>query len=253
MTRFESENVPRESAVALAKQRVYFFDIVRGFAVISMVAFHATYDVAYLYGINVPWFTSGPLQELWRISISWTFLAVAGWMTVHSRNNVRRALVYGAAALVIWIATSIAAVDQPISFGIIFCMAGCTAIWAALERVMPRALDRCPPLLIVLLFVLFLAAYQVPRSIYAVQGFAWLGFPYAGFSSSDYYPLIPFSLLYLASALAARRWRQRGGTYPTWMMKDRFKLLSLFGRASLWIYLLHQEVILIVLNVVLGS
>lgn len=248
----EGEDCTRGVAPKPNKQRVHFFDILRGAVVISMVAFHLTYDLAYLYRLDLSWFTSGPFQEVWRVSISWTFLAVAGWMTAHSHNNLRRALVYGASALAIWIATSLVAVDQPISFGIIFCMAGCTVIWAVLEHVAPKALDRCPPLLILALIILFFLTYQVPRARYDMQGLAWLGFPGPGFSSSDYYPLIPFCFLYLASAFAARRWKLRGGVYPTWMMENHCRLLSFVGRASLLIYLLHQEVILVVLGLVLG-
>ena len=60
------------------KPRIAFFDSLRGFTIISMVAFHAAYDAAYLFGFEIPWFTDPIIQTVWRSSISWVFLALAG-------------------------------------------------------------------------------------------------------------------------------------------------------------------------------
>lgn len=232
--------------------RVVFFDTVRGATILSMVAFHTMYDLVYLYGIQITWFTIGPLQELWRISISWVFLALAGWMTSFSRSNVQRACLYSIGAMLIWVVTTVVAVDTPISFGILFCMAGCTWLWAFIEGAASCAVERCPHLLAGILLAGFLVLYQVPRHTYEVPGLAWLGFPTAGFASGDYYPLVPFSLLYLAFAILSYNRKKRGKSYPTWMYRNWIPPLSYIGTKSLPIYLLHQVVILVVLNIVMG-
>ena len=85
-----------------------------------MVAFHVMYDLTHLYGINAPWFTDGPLQGIWRISISWVFLALAGWMTSLSRGNLKRGLRYSLVALLIWAATAVSGVGVSISYGIMY-------------------------------------------------------------------------------------------------------------------------------------
>ena len=82
------------------RRRIGIFDAVRGFSVISMVLFHLCYDLRFLAGVGLPWFAS-PLQDIWRASISWTFLFVAGCMCTLSRSNLRRGLTYGAVALAI--------------------------------------------------------------------------------------------------------------------------------------------------------
>lgn len=87
----------------------------------------------YLKGVDLTWFL-GPFQDLWRSSISWTFLLLAGIMCGRSRNNLRRSLRYGILALAIWLATSIAAIDTPISFGIIYCMAFSTLVVGVIEQ-----------------------------------------------------------------------------------------------------------------------
>ncbi len=113
--------------------RVRLFDAVRGFSVVSMVLFHLCYDLVFIEGVDVAWFAP-PLQDVWRASISWTFLLVSGWMCSFSHDNLTRSLRYLAVALVIFAATSLAAVDDPISFGIIFCIGAATLADALLER-----------------------------------------------------------------------------------------------------------------------
>ena len=83
------------------QKRITIFDTVRGFTMISMAVFHACYDLAYLYGWDMPWFTQTVFQDIWRASISWVFLFIAGWMCTLSRNNAKRAAKYAAAALVV--------------------------------------------------------------------------------------------------------------------------------------------------------
>lgn len=99
--------------------RVVFFDIWRGFVIVSMVLFHFVYDLVYLSDMHLSWFTS-PFIDIWRASISWSFLFIAGSMCAFSKNALRRACLYGALAALIFLITSLVRVDVPISFGIIF-------------------------------------------------------------------------------------------------------------------------------------
>lgn len=39
------------------QKRITVFDTIRGFTMLSMAGFHACYDLAYLYGWKMPWFT----------------------------------------------------------------------------------------------------------------------------------------------------------------------------------------------------
>lgn len=45
------------------QKRITIFDTVRGFTMLSMAGFHACYDLAYLYGWDMPWFTETVFQE----------------------------------------------------------------------------------------------------------------------------------------------------------------------------------------------
>ncbi len=227
-------------------QRIVFFDVLRGFTIISMVLFHACYDLAYLYAVPMPWFAGTIFQTIWRASISWTFLVLAGWMTSLSRNNLKRGFLYGAAAFIVFGVTSVASVDTAVSFGILYCMSACTLLWCAAERALKHIEAR---LLIVLFLVLFVATYTVPQGCYEVECLAWLGLPSASFSSGDYYPLLPYCFLYLIGACGARWHREHVAAYPTWMYVNRIPPLAFIGRHSLVIYLAHQPILLLMCSI----
>ena len=237
---------------AASGSRIGLFDLLRGFSVVSMVLFHLCYDLAFIAGVDVAWFAP-PLQDVWRCSISWTFVFVAGCMCPLSRSNLRRALNYGLVALAIWVVTSIVAVDIPISFGIIYCMAACTLVAGVLDRLGALPRGRAAALVLLVLFVAFLglpdgtigfgaASLEVPDALYATPWLSWLGLPGPDFSSGDYYPLLPYLFLYLAGAALGTRWLKRG--YPSWAREASCAPLNFAGRHALAIYVAHQPVIL---------
>ena len=227
--------------------RIGVFDAVRGLSVISMVLFHLCYDLRFIYGFDLGWFAP-PLQDAWRASISWTFVFVAGCMFPLSRSNLRRGAQYAAVALAIFVVTSVASVDTPISFGIIYCMAACTLLYAATAPL----LNRFPAAAgLISCLVLFAATYTLPHMTYPVEGLAWLGFPSASFVSGDYYPLLPNVFLYLAGAFAARCFDGlHTSGYPMWMMKANVPFLSMIGKLSLPIYLVHQPLLILIFTMV---
>lgn len=241
--------------------RVSGFDVVRGFSVVSMVLFHFCYDLVYLAGMSVPFFT-GAFEDVWRCTISWTFVFVAGCMSAHSRSNLRRAGKYLAVALAIFVVTSVVAVDTPINFGVIYCMGACTLVVALLERMglVPRGLVACA--LLGISFVLLLGLpegrvglpgmwLRVPAQAYATPWLAWLGLPGPDFASGDYYPLLPYLMLYLAGRALAEQGRAHG--YPAWFAGLTCAPLELAGRHSLLVYVLHQPVLLGVTWLVSGG
>ena len=135
-----------DAPVLVMQKRITIFDTVRGFTMISMAGFHACYDLAYLYGWDMPWFTQSAFQDIWRAASAGYFLFIAGWMCTLSRNNIKRAAKYALAALVVWLATTLVSVDDSVNFGIIYCMAACTGIVALTDPVLKKITARwaCP-------------------------------------------------------------------------------------------------------------
>lgn len=267
----------------VSSQRVRGYDVLRGISVISMVAFHACYDIVYLWGVRLGWFRS-PLQDVWRASISWCFLLIAGIMCSYSRNNLKRALEYLFVAAAIWIATTLIAVDTPISYGIIYCMGFSSLLAWALEILFHDNRDarstelddrisrakndpKSKRLAIVAatLFLAFLLALDVPQGrlglgsfggpyitlpkcLYTTEALNWLGFPGPSFASGDYYPPIPYSLLFLAGSTLGLYMKLHG--VPPILNKMRNVPLEWIGRHALEIYVVHQPIVLALLTLI---
>lgn len=170
-----------------------------------------------------------------------------GWMCTLSRNNAKRAAKYAAAALVVWIATTLVSVDDSVNFGIIYCMAACTAV-AAVARPMLKKVPSTWGIAICL--ALFAATWGIPKSTYSFPYLAWLGFPGPWFVSGDYYPIIPFIFMYLTGYFAARTAQRCEHPAPSWAYANPVPALASLGRHALPFYLLHQPIILGILELV---
>ena len=72
--------------------------------------------------------------------------------------------------------------------------------------------------------------------------------PSPGFISGDYYPIIPFIFMYLAGYFAAHIAQGIGKTAPSWAYANPLPALASLGRHALPFYLLHQPIILGILE-----
>ena len=238
--------------------RIRIYDALRGLSVVSMIAFHACYDLKFIYGQDLSWFAP-PLIDIWRASISWTFLFIAGAMVPLSRNNFKRAGSYLAVALAVYVATTVAEVDSPISFGIIFCMGICTLVGAILQKfkLLPRGPVAAAAFFAV--FILFLdipqgtAAFgsvEIPEAIYSTGLFSWAGFPGKGFVSGDYYPVFPYIFMYLSGTSLGMWWKTLG--YSKLARTFVVRPLNFIGKNALVIYAAHQPIIMAIISLVLS-
>ena len=82
----------------------------------------------------------------------------------------------------------------------------------------------------------------LPRGLYGGEGLAWLGLPGPSFSSGDYYPLLPYLMVYLAGTAMGSSWAARG--YPGWARRASVPALTFLGRHALAAYVIHQPVLL---------
>lgn len=230
-------------------------DVVRGFSVVSMVLFHLCYDLKYLRGDELPWF-SGELQTFWRASISWSFLLVAGCMFAFSRNNWKRAGRLLALAAAIYVSTSVAGVDTPISFGVIFCLGGSTLVACLLDKLglRPNGIAAAAVLFLAFIYLLELPSghvgagifeSDVPAGLYQGRWLSWVGLPGPEFASGDYYPLIPYTLIYLVGVALGGYLKHDA---PKWMKNWGFKPLEIIGQNALAVYIIHQPLLVLLLG-----
>lgn len=248
-----------------SNERIHGYDVVRGFSSLSMVGFHFCYDLTYIKGIPMPWFVGTWFQDFWRATIAWTFLLLAGIMVSYSRSNFIRAGKYLLVAALIWLVTSFAMPSEAISFGIIYCMGASTLIAALLELTpLSNLSSSAYGVLAALLFALFIPCLHVPWGTFGLEYYggpyvdipqalyngwsSWLGFMSADFFSADYYPIIPYTLLFLCGTCLGHLIKAKGA--PLWLRNLRSKPLEFIGRHALEVYVLHQPVLLLICELI---
>ena len=236
------------------KIRLYGLDIIRGAALCSMLIYHACWDLVWIFHVPWDWYKLSYGAYLWQQSICWTFILLSGYCCHFSRNLVRRGLIVFSCG---WLITFVTLVFMPgnrVLFGVLYLIGAAMILTGLLSR---GILNHIPARLgLILNFTLFLLtkniasgtlfsgsiAIYLPRIFYSNLLTAAFGFPYPGFFSTDYFPLIPWAFLFLTGYFLYYLKPENPGEYK-YNIKYIAPLLSAMGRRSLLIYLLHQPII----------
>lgn len=238
-------------------KRVGILDEVRGIAYLAMILYHAYYDIAFVYMHDLPDVLDTVMRFI-QPFIAGTFIVVAGISSNYSTNNFKRGVTYFFFAMALTFITAVVMPSEIILFGVLHFL----GIAAMIYGFIGKYTESIPWLLGVILFsLLFAAAYNIPSGYIGIKGLFsldmpdflyghyWLfplGFTGSGFYSSDYFPLIPYFFLFLAGASLGvyfKTGRAAKGLYMT-----RFSGLAFIGRHGLWIYMLHQPVLILLLE-----
>lgn len=233
--------------------RVFILDWLRGLAVLNMLLFHILYDIVYIFGVPIGWYTGLP-GYLWQQTISWCFIIVSGASIHYGSRPFRRGAVILGSGLLISAVTFLFMPQERVLFGILHFI-GTAMLLAAL--CLPL-LKRIPPWIGVFTStVLFLFLKGVPRGFVGFADYPFiqlpaqwyqfsflfpLGFPAADFWSSDYFAVIPWFFLYLAGYFA---WALLKPHFTLQQRKPR--PVEWVGQKSLWFYLAHQPVMYAIL------
>lgn len=242
--------------------RYDLIDTIRGIAIISMVIFHFCYDMFMVYGRDPSWY-SRPAVHIWQQSICWTFILVSGFVWSWGRSgNLKRGIMLNVWGLVISGVTVLAMPAEAVWFGILNCIGCAVLLMIPMEPVLRRIPAAIGLVAAFALFVVFkdvqlgylgvpgVFRLDVPDWLYDCRVLTPFGFPFPGFRSSDYFPILPWLFLYiggyflnrLVMAIRPLQSVARHGLAP----------LSTVGRYSIWIYLIHQPVCMLICMLVFG-
>jgi uncharacterized membrane protein len=234
------------------QMRFWEIDFFRGVAIILMVIYHIFYDMRFL-GISDLDTNSGILLVIGR-SASMTFIFLVGLSLTLSYARAKRSscgnrslfpkfLKRGAVifswGLVITLVTGVLLPKGTIVFGILH-LIGVSIILAY-----PFLELRIKPLVVG--WAILFSGFFNPGAYVDFPWLLWLGFRPYGFYSYDYFPLIPwFGLVLLGVSAGNILYR---GYRRQFMIRDignnsLVKLFGFLGRKSLFIYLVHQPLII---------
>ncbi len=74
------------------KSRYELLDSIRGLVLISMILYHACWDLVYLFGKNWSWY-QGTGAYLWQQSICQTFILLSGFCWSLGKKPAKRGLI----------------------------------------------------------------------------------------------------------------------------------------------------------------
>lgn len=234
--------------------RRHSLDTLRGLTLLSMMAYHACWDLVYLFGKDWSWYGSFP-AHVWQQSICWTFILLSGYCFHLGRRQVRRGLLALAGSAAVSLGGL--AAGSPIWWGVLTLLGTAQLVTVPLDGL----LHRVPPRLgVAASFSLFLLLRDVNAGYLGFEGVrvlalpeawyrgfftAFLGFPGPGFRSADYFSLLPWLFLFWTGWFLYR-------LRPEPEREIRLPGVTALGRHSLLAYLLHQPVIYGVLRAVCG-
>lgn len=237
------------------KYRYELLDSLRGLVLISMILFHACWDLVYIFGKNWDWY-QGTGAYIWQQSICQTFILLSGFCWSLGKKPAKRGLIVFLAGTLVSAATILFLPQDRVVFGVLTLIGSCMLLTVLFHKVLQYVPSGIGLIICIFLFVVtkninsgylgFKSFHiiKLPISMYKGLIMTFLGFPSPDFYSTDYFSLFPWLFLFLAGYfLFGILYKPGNGKildkYFIWGIKP----LSYLGKHSLIIYMLHQPVI----------
>lgn len=227
-------------------KRIWELDALRGLALLGMMGIHFVYDLVDLFGV---WNWQQPAWYLFfKNNYGAVFFLISGIsVTLGSRPVKRGAQVFLCGFLCTGVTLGMyllgfAGKGIIIYMGVLQCLGLCMMLWPLFRR--------CPDWALVALgLAMMIAGWYLRTQAFPFWLLTPLGFAPYGFTSSDYFPLLPNLGYFLLGAVAGKRaYAGRTSLFPT--EKPPLGLFRWLGRHSLMIYLLHQPVLAAIVAII---
>ena len=220
-------------------KRIWELDALRGLALLGMMGIHFVYDLVDLFGV---WNWQQPAWYLFfKNNYGAVFFLISGISATLGRCPVKRgAQVFLCGFLCTGVTLGMyllgfAGKGIIIYMGVLQCLGLCMMLWPLLRR--------CPDWgLVALGLAMTIAGWYLRTQAFPFWLLTPLGFAPYGFTSSDYFPLLPNLGYFLLGAVVGKRaYAGRKSLFPR--ETPPLGLFRWMGRHSLMIYLLHQPVL----------
>lgn len=239
--------------------RYHLLDVIRGITLISMICYHAAWDIVYIVGHDWPFYhTHGAF--VWQQSICWSFILLSGFCMTLSVHKWRRGFLVYACGLLVSAVTLVFLPEDRVVFGVLTFIGTAMLITALFYDELSKISPAVGIILNAWLFYLFREVNSgylqlwpgktitLPASWYHGYAFTYLGFMDPTFYSTDYFSVLPWLFLFwcglfIGLLLRKSRWMDSR------IMSFNILPFSFLGRHSLLIYLLHQPVIYMICEI----
>ena len=221
--------------------RIWEIDFFRGIALILMMLFHFLYDLHDFYNISIPswnefWYYEGKFSAI-------LFMILAGISSGFSKNNLRRGFKVFLIGMILTLGSHVFMPSEYIRFGILHLL-GISMILYHFIKIIPLVWTTILSIVILILGYVFDSMYIN----------TWLLIPFGltneNFVSMDYYPLFPWFGVFLIGILVGKLfYKEKKSLFP----QPRFTgFFTFLGRHSLFIYLVHQPIFLLIVYLMIN-
>jgi uncharacterized membrane protein len=219
--------------------RVWEIDYIRGIALVMMIIFHFVFDLREFYGYKIS-YDSGVIYYIGKVSAI-TFMLVSAISCSFSHDNNRRAIKLLATAALITIVTHLYDKQFGIKFGILHFLGICILLYPLLNKINSYVLA------ILATGAMLLGNYFDPLPIKHNYLFLF-NLTSGSWVSVDYYPLLPWAGVFIFGIILSRMlYPNKRSLFSYW---PKFRPVTYTGRHTLWIYLIHQPVLLLLIGAV---
>lgn len=220
------------------KNRIWEIDFFRGIALIMMIMFHLIYDLKEFYSYDFEY-----LEGFWYyeglVSVV-IFTLISGISATLAHNNFKRGLSVFGYGMFLTVVTYFYAPKMYIRFGTLHMLGFCMMAYNYLDELKKRYL--------LAISITTIAAGNIFATMTVKSPYLYpLGLLNSGFSSLDYYPILPwFGVFLLGVILGKTIYHRKKSLFG---FNPKFEPISYMGRHSLFIYFTHQLVILALLYI----
>lgn len=234
------------------QKRYYFIDEIRGITLLSMILYHAVWDLVYIFHQDWEWFRSD-IGYVWQQSICWIFIFVSGFCWSFGKRKWKRGIKVFLAGTLITMITLFFMPENQVIFGVLTLLSSCTVFMIPLEKLLGKCKTNIGFLISFLLFLIFRNVnrgylgfekwnlVKLPEILYQNLFTSYLGFPYPEFFSTDYFSIIPWLFLFITGYFFYRILEEKN-LLKQITIKNIYPVEWL-GRHSLEIYLFHQPIL----------
>jgi len=222
------------------KERIWEIDFFRGILILVMIFLHLMYDLEFFYGMNINY--EGGILNIVRIFDASLFILLSGLSTYFSRSSFKRGRAIFFVAMGLTLVTYFMDREMFIVFGILH--------FIGVFMMISPFLKKFSTFWLLALSGLFLIISLMLPNIKVDHNYLFmLGLHNSSFGSLDYYPLLEYAWLFLLGmGLNKVLYKEKKSIFP-FTIKSR--LVNFIGRNSLYIYVIHQPIVLLVLGLIM--
>lgn len=216
----------------MEEKRFFEIDLLRFIAIILMIIFHFIYDLNVYGKYNINYYSDG-WRAVGEIS-GFCFIFVSGLSCGFSQHIATRGVKIFSFGMLITITTYFAIGDEYVRFGILHLLGISILFYLILNKLNTKKL-------LLLSIIAYLIGMLEKGKVINTFLLLPFGLYYRGFESVDYYPIFPYIAYFILGIIAYRVFYQRGRKIISHNIQ--IPLITKISKYSLWIYLLHQPII----------